>query len=476
MVKGDLKVKVVKLVALVAMAVLPLILIISCVEPAETPNVPAPAPTPSPTRESTKLTYGPELEISGDWTINNETVVVKSEQPIHFVQDYHEQHKIIVKSGGCLKIIDSYIRSDHRFLLELYDNSKLIVENSKLIWQNNGAVIINLDRSIVKAKDSELDFVGIASWNRNRPPIYTSVELFNCSIRQLELDLFDLTNVVIEGLGTGLIKDRTIASERFEMTLKDCRVTGEIVSWIRNAEVTFKNCQLGQVSPDQGSNLIIENCTLREVAPRVSGYSGIISNLPSGFVPSFQLDLPVTQGPSIHIVDSTIENGWYFRYFENSDIEFRNCHLSVLRPMGKNYASVYDSIVREVWLWDTSGEIFFHNSPVGWIGNVIDSSGHENNILLSGNMTVENEDWRERFCHWGGTVIRREFFFLLTSGSANCVIKNEEGVIVDEFAVEASATERVLVFDQEKRQFHIYLNGTYKKTIELSSDASVLLP
>jgi len=48
MVKGELKVKVVKLVALVAMAVLPLILIISCAEPAETPNVPAPAPTPTP--------------------------------------------------------------------------------------------------------------------------------------------------------------------------------------------------------------------------------------------------------------------------------------------------------------------------------------------------------------------------------------------------------------------------------------------
>ena len=49
MVKGELKVKVVKLVALVAMAVLPLILIISCAEPTETPNVPAPAPAPTPT-------------------------------------------------------------------------------------------------------------------------------------------------------------------------------------------------------------------------------------------------------------------------------------------------------------------------------------------------------------------------------------------------------------------------------------------
>jgi len=49
MVKGELKVKVVKLVALVAMAVLPLILIISCAEPAETPSVPAPAPVPAPT-------------------------------------------------------------------------------------------------------------------------------------------------------------------------------------------------------------------------------------------------------------------------------------------------------------------------------------------------------------------------------------------------------------------------------------------
>ena len=37
-------------------------------------------------------TYGPELQVSGDWIIDNETVVVTSEQPIYFAQDYHEQN------------------------------------------------------------------------------------------------------------------------------------------------------------------------------------------------------------------------------------------------------------------------------------------------------------------------------------------------------------------------------------------------
>ena len=37
-------------------------------------------------------TYGSELQVSGDWIIDNETVVVTSEQPIYFAQDYHEQN------------------------------------------------------------------------------------------------------------------------------------------------------------------------------------------------------------------------------------------------------------------------------------------------------------------------------------------------------------------------------------------------
>jgi len=51
-----------------------------------------------------------------------------------------------------------------------------------------------------------------------------------------------------------------------------------------------------------------ENCTVREIVPRVRDYSGVISDLPSGDISSFQLNLPATQGPSINIVDSTIEN------------------------------------------------------------------------------------------------------------------------------------------------------------------------
>jgi len=259
------------------------------------------------------------------------------------------------------------------------------------------------------------------------------------------------------------------------MTLKNCNITGEVVSWIGNVEATFRNCNLGQISPDKGSKLNIVKCAIREIVPRVIGYSGLISNLPSGTISSFRLDLPVTQGPSIHIVDSTIENGWYFRYSE-SNIEFRNCHFSVLRPMGHNYTSVYDSTVKEVWVWDTSGEICFHNSPIGWIGNIMNYPGHKNDILLSGDIMVEDEDWRERLCHWGETVIRREFFFLSVSGSGDCVIKDDEGTIIDQFAMGTSATQRVLVFDREQRHFTVYFNDTYSKTLELSSDASVLLP
>lgn len=466
--------------------VVALVLVLSlfaCSSPSqkETPStVPSAPPTPSSeevetTKRKQELTehmYGPELKVLGDWIIDNEALVVTSEQPINFVQAYHEQNKITVKNGGYLKIVDSYIRSDFRFLLELHDTSKLIVENSKLIWQGNGAVIINLDSSVVEATDSELDFVGIASGNR--PPLYTTVDLSNSSIRQLEIDLFDLANIVVEGLGAGFIQDRTISSERFRMTLKNVNITDEVTAWIGNVEATFRNSNLGQIMASRGSKLNIEKSTVREVVPRVSGYSGHISNLPSGPVSSFRLDLPVTQGPSIYIVDSTIEEGWYFRYDSKSNIEFRNSHLSVLRPMGRNYASVYDSIVKEVWIWDTSGEIRFHNSPIGWIGNVMNYPGQKNDILLSGDITVEDEDWRKRLYHWGETVIRREFFFSLMKGSADFVIKNEEGTIIDQFVIGTSATRRVLVFDREQRHFKVFVNGTYKKTLELSSDTFVL--
>ena len=419
--------------------------------------------------------YGPELRISGDWIIDNETVVVTSEQPIYFPQDYHEQYKIIVRNGGVLKIIDSYIHSDFRFLLILYDTSKLIVENSNLGWQKgldvglSGAVITNMDNSVVEAKNSELDLVGIA--NGNGSLSFTTVDLDNCRIEQLELDLFDLKGVVIDGLSTGNIEDRTFSSEKFRMKLKNCVVKGEVTSWIGNAEVTFKNCKLGQISPDEGSVVNIENCTMREIVPRVSSYSGVISGLPQGNVSSFQLNLPAKNGPSINVVNSTIENGWYFRYFSGCNIEFRNCYFSALRSMGNNYASVYDSTVREVWLWWTSGEIHFENSPIGWIGKIMGP----NNILLSGYITVEDKNWQSNrwVNNWGDTIIRREFFFSLTSGSADCIIKNEEGTTVDQFVVGTIPIKKVLAFDKEQRNFKVYLDGILMKTLELSSDSDV---
>ncbi|MCG2791340.1 MAG: hypothetical protein L6305_06280, partial [Actinomycetia bacterium] len=199
--------------------------------------------------------------------------MVTSEQPIYFPQDYHEQHRIIVRNDGVLKITDSYIRSDFRFLLELYDTSKLIVENSNLeVKEGNGAVITNMDNSVIEAKNSQLDYVGIASGNR--PLSYTTVDLYNCSIGQLELDFFDLIGMVVEGIETGNIEDGTISSEKFRLTLKNCVVRREVTSWIGDAEVTFKNCKMGQISPDEGSEVNIENSTIREIVPRVSGYSG----------------------------------------------------------------------------------------------------------------------------------------------------------------------------------------------------------
>lgn len=415
-------------------------------------------------------TYGPELQISGDWIIDNETVVVTSEQPIYFAQDYHEQHRIIIRNNGALEITDSYIRSDFRFLLELYDTSKLIVENSNLeVQESKGAVITNMDNSVVEAKNSQLDYVGIGSGNR--PPLYITVDLDNCNIGQLVLDLFDLTGMVVEGIGTGNIEDGTILSERFRMTLKNCVIRREVTSWIGDAEVTFKNCKMGQISPDEGSEVKIENCTIREIVPRVSDYSGVISDLPSGDISSFQLNLPAAQGPLINIINSTIENGWFFRYTSGSNIKFQNCHFSVLRPMRYNSASVYNSTVEEVWIWETSGEIYFQNSPIGWIGNIMGPS----DILLSGEITVEDEDWRKRLLNWETTIIRREFFFSLPSGSGDCVIENEEGIIIDQFVIGTSTIKKVLAFDREQRKFKVYLNGILKKTLELSSDADVKL-
>jgi hypothetical protein len=293
-----------------------------------------------------------------------------------------------------------------------------------------------MDNSVVEAKNSQLDYVGIGSGNR--PPSYITVDLDNCSIGQLELDFFDLTSMVVEGIEIGNIEDGTISSEKFRLTLKNCVIRKEVTSWIGDAEVTFKNCKMGQISPDEGSEVTIENCTIREIVPRVSDYSGVISDLPSGDISSFQLNFPATKGPSINVVNSTIENGWFFRYTSGSNIEFRNCHLSVLRPMRYNSASVYDCTVKEVWIWWTSGEIYFQNSPIEWIGSIMGP----NDILLSGKITVEDEDWRKRPFNWGETIIRREFFFSLPSGSEGCVIKNEEGTNVEQFVIGISAIKK----------------------------------
>ncbi len=104
--------------------------------------------------------------------------------------------------------------------------------------------------------------------------------------------------------------------------------------------------------------------------------------------------------------------------------------------------------------------------------------GNKNDILLSGDITVEDEDWRKRLYiyHWGETIIRREFTFAMTIGSGNIVITNEGGAIVEQFVLGTSPIKRVLVFDQPQRHFKVYVNGNYKRALELSSDSSALLP
>tara|TARA_B100000315_G_C14410800_1_gene510883 strand:- start:207 stop:626 length:420 start_codon:yes stop_codon:yes gene_type:complete len=139
--------------------------------------------------------------------------------------------------------------------------------------------------------------------------------------------------------------------------------------------------------------------------------------------------------------------------------------------MRSNSASIYDSVVKELWIWETSGEIFFQNSPIGWIGNIMGPS----DIFLSGHITVGDSNWRKWLLNWNGTILKREFFFSRTSGSGDCVIKNEEGAIVNQFIVGVSAISKELVFDKEQRYFEVYLNGTFKKKLELSSNAAVTL-
>ena len=423
----------------------------------------------------TKPAYGPELVVSGDWIIDNETVVVSSAQPIHFEQAYHSEHKIIVKNGGTLKVLASYIRSDFRYPLELYDTSTLIVEDSVLIDEQlylSGAEIVNLDRSVVRANNSKLDLVGIGSGNR--PPSYTTVFLSNCSVRQLQVDLFDVEPIVIEGLGLGVIEDYTLSSKGFKMTLHNVNITGELVSWIGNADVTFRNVDYGHISAQSGSKVTVIGSRIREIVPRITGYSGPISGLPSGSVASFQLDLPPAQGPSIHIAESFISRGWYVRYWD-SDIDFRNCQISTLRPSGHNHTTVSDSVIGELRLWDTTGELHFSNSPVEWV-MVMNYPGYSNDILLTGDITVQDKDWDKGLSHWGETVIRREFSFSPTTGSKHITITDEEGVVVEEFVLGDSSVKKILIFDRPQRRFKVFVDGVLRTTLMLCSDSPVSLP
>ncbi|MHB0885450.1 MAG: stalk domain-containing protein [Bacillota bacterium] len=425
--------------------------------------------------EAARPVYGPERVVSGDWVIDGEAVVVSADEPVYFQQAYHEEHKIIVKNGGTLKVLGSYIRSEHRYLIELYDTSTLIVENSRLIDEErylSGAVIVNLDRSVVRAKDSRLDLVGIGSGNR--PPSYTTVELSNSSVRQLEIDLFDMDPIVIEGLKPSTIEDYTLSSKTFSMTLRNVKVTNEIVSWIGDVDVTFRNVDYGQISPEAGSKVTLTGSTIREITPRITGYSGTISGLPSGSVSSFTLDLPPTQGPSFRIAESSISRGWYVRYWD-SDIEFRNCRISLLRPMGRNHAAVYDSVIGQVSVWDTTGEMHFSGTPIG-SAMVMNYPGQSNDIVLTGDISVKDKDWDKGLSHWGETVIRREFTFSPTAEPKHITTKDDKGAMVEDFALGDAPVKKILVFDRPERRFEVFVDGVLKATLVPFSDSPVFLP
>lgn len=351
----------------------------------------------------------------GNIHLHDSAILIIRNATFDFQQDFHEQYGIVLRGNATLRIINnSVLTSSQRFLVGLFDNSQVIVDSSTALNDTlgRGAYFQPNDNSTFSCKDSLIDAVGDMY-------SYTNESLANITIQDSTVHAvafhFPLNSSAnVQNVGTGFIAElRLLKSETslpYNLTIFTSTIENEVNAWVKDsADVTFSNCRFHQISMDDQASVSLINTTVTELVPRFGDVAIALSNLTTGQIDSFEIDLSAANSFVIRVRDSYV-GGYYIRTF-STNLRIDDSHLVCLRPAGDSFVTVNNSIVDELMFWDFTGSVNFRNCVAENWADTRNYPPAVNNFLIRGTVVINRADLINAGMgnQWLSTIVRREF-------------------------------------------------------------------
>jgi len=187
-----------------------------------------------------KTTISGSRVLSGGYKVAGEGVLEIIDGDIVISQSYAGEFKIELKDSSMLKIVNSRIFAYLPFTIEAHDNSKIIIENSKI--EGAGAVIILNDESTIVASKSKLSTVkltGASTINSTESEIDYLIMYQNSSCNMQQSEIATLISYDFSG---GAIKKSRIeilyASGNSSLSIKETLIRNGFIKGFSSVDIS----------------------------------------------------------------------------------------------------------------------------------------------------------------------------------------------------------------------------------------------
>ncbi len=267
-----------------------------------------------------KTTISGSRVLSGEYRVAGEGVLEIVDGDIVISQGHAGEFKIELEDSSTLRIVNSRIFSHLPFTIEAYDNSRIIIENSKI--EGAGAVIVLNDKSTITASGSELSTVkltGTSAINATGLDIDYLILYQNssCNIQQSKISTlisYDLSGGVIDKSRVKTL----YAAGNSSIALKGTLIENGFVRGFSSVDLTEFSTVTERISVEGYASLhvyysILENLVASEFSTLFSTHS-VFKNLKlsgksfSSISEAVAVNMLVTSGAEIFLRNSSVHD------------------------------------------------------------------------------------------------------------------------------------------------------------------------
>jgi hypothetical protein len=370
---------------------------------------------------------------------DNAMLIILNGGELNFEQDYHEQYFIRLFDNSQLIVDGGTMRSPQRYYVWIQEGSMVELKNAKVA---EGGAIWNVmgGKAVFKSTNSNIDMLYPAYTWRPSPDDHARISVEGGTMHQLSPD-FDLyANATLQGLRQDVPQtwslNKADTGLPYDLSINNVNIHS-ITLWIRgHAQVTIRDSEIGQLSPDGQAEIRLVDSYLSELVPRIEVKGFVLENLRTGEIDTWDFDLRDLGGYWVAVEDSIIDHHT-IRFSTGAQGIIRNCNISQLRLMDNAQVVIQDSQINSLWFWNYTGTVTFEDTVVDNWEDTRMYPGEENNFWIKGEVTIREAGIiiQEMGDQWFETVAHREFPVLVTySGvaaeNAELTIRDPDGNVV----------------------------------------------